>query len=140
MIYIKITVTGEPDTFPFTKVYQYSSKSDEEIFINSAILIKDRLGKNLRININEAILVYSSFIVSELRDSRPIEQIQKNASNLLRPEQVMIGVPETLQKMSFEIMLDDQHMKSIILNTPIQISDYILNNPAKWKADKFYPA
>ncbi len=128
MIYIKITVTGEPDTFPFTKVYQYSSKSDEEIFINSAILIKDRLGKNLKININEAILVYSAFIVSKLRDGIQIEQIKKNASHLLSPEQVMIGVPETLRKMSFEVMLDDGCMKFIVLNTPIQISDYILKS------------
>ena len=128
MIYIKITVKGEPDTFPFTKVYQYSSKSDEEIFINSAILIKDRLAKNLKININEAILVYSSFIVSKLRDGIPIEQIQKNASQLLSPEQVMIGVPETLRIMSFEVMLDDGCMKFIVLNTPIQISDYILKS------------
>ena len=128
MIYIKITVKGEPDTSPFTKVYQYSSKSDEEIFINSAILIKDRLDKNLKININEAILVYSSFIVSELRDNIPIEQIQKNASQLLSPEQVMIGVPETLRTMSFEVMLDDGYMKFIVLNTPIQISDYILKS------------
>ena len=128
MIYIKITVKGEPDTFPFTKVYQYSSKSDEEIFINSAIMIKDRLAKNLKININEAILVYSSFIVSKLRDGIPIEQIQKNASQILSPEQVMIGVPETMRTLSFEVMLDDQHMKFIILNTPIQISDYILKS------------
>ena len=128
MIYIKITVKGEPDTFPFTKVYQYSSKSDEEIFINSAILIKDRLDKNLKININEAILVYSSFIVSKLRDGIPIEQIQKNASQILSPEQVMIGVPETLRIMSFEVMLDDGCMKFIVLNTPIQISDYILKS------------
>jgi len=128
LIYIKITVKGEPDTFPFTKVYQYSTKSDEEIFINSAILIKDRLEKNLKININEAILVYSSFIVSKLRDGIPIEQIQKNASQLLSPEQVMIGVPETLRTMSFEVMLDDGCMKFIVLNTPIQISDYILKS------------
>jgi urease subunit gamma len=128
LIYIKITVKGEPDTFPFTKVYQYSSKSDEEIFVNSAIMIKDRLDKNLKININEAILMYSAFIVSELRDGRPIEQIQKNASHLLSPEQVMIGVPETMRKMSFEVMLDNESIKFIILNTPIQISDYILKS------------
>ena len=128
MIYIKITVKGEPDTSPFTKVYQYSSKSDEEIFINSAIMTKDRLDKNLKININEAILVYSSFIVSELRNDITIEQIQKNASHLLSSEQVMIGVPETLRKMSFEVMLDDGHMKFIVLNTPIQISGYILKS------------
>ena len=128
MIYIKLTVKGEPDTSPFTKVYQYSSKSDEEIFTNSEIMTKDRLEKNLKININEAILVYSAFIVSELRDGRQIEQIQKNASHILSPEQVMIGVPESLRKMSFEVMLDDECMKFIVLITPIQISDYILKS------------
>ncbi len=128
MIYIKITIKGEPDTAPFTKVYQYSSKSDEEIFVNSAIMIKDRLDKNLKININEAILIYSEFIVSQLRDGKQIEQIQKNTSHILNPEQVMIGVPETLRKMSFEVMLDNESTKFIILNTPIPISDYILKS------------
>ena len=128
MIYIKLTVKGEPDTSPFTRVYQYSSKSDEEIFTNSEIMTKDRLNRNLKININEAILVYSAFIVSELRDGRQIEQIQKNASHILSPEQVMIGVPESLRKMSFEVMLDDGCMKFIVLITPIQISDYILKS------------
>jgi urease subunit gamma len=128
LIYIKLTVKGEPDTSPFTRVYQYSSKSDEEIFINSEIMTKDRLEKNLKININEAILVYSAFIVSELRDGRQIEQIQKNASRILSPEQVMIGVPESLRKMSFEVMLDDGCLKFIVLITPIQISDYILKS------------
>jgi urease subunit gamma len=128
LIYIKLTVKGEPDTSPFTRVYQYSSKSDEEIFTNSEIMTKDRLEKNLKININEAILVYSAFIVSELRDGRQIEQIQKNASHILSPEQVMIGVPESLRKMSFEVMLDDGCMKFIVLITPIQISDYILKS------------
>jgi urease subunit gamma len=128
LIFIKITIKGESDVSPFTSVYQYSSKSDEEIFTNAVIMIKDRLDRNLKININEAITVYSAFIVSELRDGKSIEQIQKNASHLLSPEQVMIGVPETLRKMSFEVMLDDRYMKFIVLNTPIQISDYILKS------------
>ena len=128
MINIKIIIKGEPDTAPFTKIYQYSSKSDEEIFKNSAIMIKDRLDKNLKININEAILIYSEFIVSQLRDGKQIEQIQKNTSHLLNQEQVMIGVPETLRKMSFEVMLDNESTKFIILNTPIPISDYILKS------------
>jgi len=91
-------------------------------------MIKDRLDRDLKININEAITVYSAFIVSELRDGKPIEQIQKNVSHLLSPEQVMIGVPETLRKMSFEVILDDNLVKLIVLNTPIRISDYILKS------------
>ena len=91
-------------------------------------MIKGRLEKNLKININESITVYTSFIVSELRDGKSVGQIQTNASCLLRPEQVMIGVPETLRTVSFEVALDDTPMKTIILKTPIQISDYILKS------------
>ncbi len=128
MIYIKITVKGEPDVSPFTRIFQYSTKNDEEIFINSEIMIKDRLSRNLKININEAITIYSAFIVSELRGGKSIKQIQKNASFLLGPEQVMIGVPESMRKISFEVTLDDNSMELIVLNTPIQISDYILKS------------
>lgn len=128
MIYIKITVKGEPDVSPFTRIFQYSTKTDEEIFINSEIMIKDRLSRNLKININEAITVYSAFIVSELRGGKSIKQIQKNASFLLGPEQVMIGVPESMRKISFEVTLDDDSMKPIVLNTPIRILDYILKS------------
>lgn len=91
-------------------------------------MIKDRLSRNLKININEAITVYSAFIVSELRGGKSIEQIQKNASFLLGPEQVMIGVPESMRKISFEVTLDDDSMKLIVLNTPIRILDYILKS------------
>lgn len=128
MIYIKITVKGEPDVSPFTRIFQYSTKNDEEIFINSEIMIKDRLSRNLKININEAITVYSAFIVSELRGGKSIKQIQKNVSFLLGPEQVMIGVPESMRKISFEVTLDDDSMKLIVLNTPIRILDYILKS------------
>jgi urease subunit gamma len=128
LIHIKITVKGEPDISPFTRIYQYSTKTDEEVFINSAIMIKERLNRNLKININEALTVYSELIVSELRNGKPIEQIQKNASCLLGPEQVMIGVPETLRKISFEVTLDDKSMNLVVLDTPIQISDYILKS------------
>jgi len=123
---IKITVKGEPDVSPFTRTFQYSSKTDEEIFANLISMVKDKLDRNLRININEAITAFSALVVSELKDGKSIEQIQKNASALLKPEQVMIGVPETLQQMSFEVTLDDGNKRLVVLDTPIRISDYIL--------------
>lgn len=126
MTLIKITVKGEPDVSPFTRTFQYSSKTDEEIFANLISMVKDKLDRNLRININEAITAFSALVVSELKDGKSIEQIQKNASALLKPEQVMIGVPETLQQMSFEVTLDDGNKRLVVLDTPIRISDYIL--------------
>lgn len=126
MTLIKITVKGEPDVSPFTRTFQYSNKADEQIFDNLISMVKDKLNRNLRININEAITAFSALVVSELKGGKSIEQIQKNASTLLKPEQVMIGVPETLQQMSFEITLDDNTKRLVVLNTPIKISDYIL--------------
>ena len=126
MTLIKITVKGEPDVSPFTRTFQYSSKTDEEIFANLISMVKDKLDRNLIININEAITAFSALVVSELKGGKSIEQIQKNASSLLKPEQVMIGVPETLQQMSFEVTLDDGNKRLVVLDTPIRISDYIL--------------
>jgi urease subunit gamma len=128
LIHIKLTVKGEPDVPPFTRIYQYPSKTDEEIFANLVNMVKDKLDRNLKININEVITAYSAFIVSKLRDGESIEQIQKNAPNLLNPEQVMIGVPETLRKMSFDVVLDDNPVRLVVLDTPIQISDYIIKS------------
>ena len=123
-----MTVKGEPDTSPFTRVFSYPKKTDEEIFMNSATMIKERLDKSLKINTNEALIVYSSYIVSELGENKPVEQIQKNADKILSPDQVLIGVPETLREMSFEAKLDDKPTQVIILNTPIPVSNYVLKS------------
>jgi len=128
LIHVKITVKGEPDTSPFTRIFSYPKKSDEEIFMNSAIMIKERLDRNLKINTNEALIVYSSYIVSELGENRPVEQIQKDSYKVLSPDQVLIGVPETLREMSFEVKLDDKPTQIVILDTPIPVSDYILKS------------
>jgi urease gamma subunit len=93
-------------------------------------LIKEKLKKNLKININEVLVFYSEFIVSELRDGKSVEQIQNNISNLLDANDVMIGVPETLREIFFEINLDNS-TKNIVLNTPIQILNYVLNSEIK---------
>jgi len=129
LIHIKIIVHGEPDTSPFTRIFDYP-KIDEEIFNNSVILIKEKLKKNLKININEVLVFYSEFIVSELRDGKSVEQIQNNISNLLDANDVMIGVPETLREIFFEINLDNS-TNNIVLNTPIQILNYVLNSEIK---------
>jgi urease subunit gamma len=127
LILIKVTIKGEPDVSPIIKLFHYL-KTDEEIFVNSVNMIQDKLNRNLKININEAIVVYSAFIVSELRNGKSIEYIQNNASCILNPEQVMIGVPESMRKISFEVTLDGNSMKMVVLNLPIQTLDYVLKS------------
>ncbi|MFZ0515230.1 MAG: hypothetical protein WAM14_26775 [Candidatus Nitrosopolaris sp.] len=43
MILIKAEVKGEPDVPPFTRVFEYPDKSDEQIFFGFLELIKKNL-------------------------------------------------------------------------------------------------
>lgn len=126
MIHIKATVKGEPDTTPFTQIFFYADKSDEQVFYNCVGMIKEKLNRNLRININESLIVYCAYIVNELRARKPVREIEKNAPNILPADKVMIGVPETLRKISFEVIIDKLSNKGIILKQPIPTSNYIL--------------
>ena len=122
---VKENINGEPDIPPITKIFQYDSDS-ENIFFSSIDLVKQRLSKNLRINLNETITVYCAYIISELRDEKSIESIKENTRKILSQDKVMIGVPESIRKISFEVTLDNKSTVTITLNEPIPTSDYIL--------------
>ena len=126
MIYLKIEVKGEPDVLPFTRIFEHGNKTDEQIFFNSVDIVKEKLAGNLKINTNEALLVYCAYIVNELRAGKSKDIVEKNAPKILSTHNVMIGVPETLRKITFEATIDDLPKEVIIFEEPIPIGDYIL--------------
>jgi urease gamma subunit len=126
MIRITAMVKGEPDAAPFTQAFFYADKSDEQVFFNSVSMIKEKLDKNFRINVNESLTIYCAYIVNELRDRKPARAIEKSAQKILPIEKVMIGVPETLRKVTFEAKIDKLPNKHIILKEPIPTSNYVL--------------
>ena len=125
MIHIKALVQGEPDVPPITQQFQYDSHS-EQIFLNAVDLIKDRLSKNLRINLYETLLVYCAYIVFELRSGKTVSTIQENAHRILSPDKVMIGVPESIRKIVFHVTIDEKPIQVVTFEEPIATSDYIL--------------
>jgi len=126
MIHLRIEIKGEPDVPPFTRIFEHGDKIDEQIFFNSVDIVKEKLVRNLKINTNEALLVYCAYIVNELRSGKSKNTIEKNVSKILSTHNVMIGVPETLRKITFEATIDDLPKEVIIFEEPIPISDYIL--------------
>jgi urease gamma subunit len=124
MIIIKAEVKGEPDVLHFTRIFEYHNKSDEQIFFDSLELIKGKLAKNLRINTNESLALYCGYIVDHLRARISIDSIENNSPTILLPDQVMIGVPETLRIISFEVILDNSPKKTISFREPIPTSRY----------------
>ena len=83
MIHLKIEVKGEPDVPPFTRVFEHGDKTDEQIFFNSVDIVKEKLTRNLKINTNEALLVYCAYIVSEFRSGKSKDMVEKNATKIL---------------------------------------------------------
>jgi urease subunit gamma len=126
MILIKAEVKGEFDVPPFTRVFEYRDKFDEKILFGSLEKIKAKLAKNLRINTNESLALYCGYVVDQLRARISIESIENNAAKILLPDKVMIGVPETLRRISFEVILDNFPKKKLTFHEPIPTSHYTL--------------
>ena len=131
MIDIKAEIKGEPDAPPFIRVFEYKDKSDDLIFYSTVEIIKQKIARKLKINANESLIMYCAYIVSELRAHKSINTIEKNASKILSTDKVMIGVPETLRKITFEAIVDNMPRKQITLDEPMPTSNYILTANAK---------
>lgn len=126
MIDVTVTVHGEPDTAPFTRIFRFCNKADYIILSKVIKSISDKLSNEMRINLNEALYVYLNYIIKELRLHRKANEIIPYASTLLSPEQVMIGVPESLRKISFSILKPTSQRLKITIKKPISTSGYIL--------------
>jgi len=129
MIKIKAIIKGEEDTSPFSKLFEYDTNS-EKIFFNGLKIIETRLSQNLRININETLMLFCGLITQQLREGKSNSEIVDSLSKLLIPEKVLIGVPESIRKISFEVSIDDKTPRIISIVEPISITDYILTNEA----------
>ena len=117
-------VKGESDLF-FTKLFEFRNE-DEVIFHNAIELIKDKLSKNLKLNVNEALLVYCAHIVSELGSNKSESEIVNNSSKILTRDNVLIGVPETLREITFNVTLENIPKKIIKYIEPIPTENYIM--------------
>ena len=121
---VVIVVEGEDDIKPFTKVFDYD-KSNEFIFFNSIDIIKNKISKNLKLNINETLALFAAFVVISLNNSDPVKKIQEHSSQLLSPNQVLIGVPELLRKLTFSVTTDNMTNKTIVIESPIPTEAFI---------------
>ncbi len=81
----------------------------------------------MRININETLNIYLNYIINQLRLHKKSNEIISNLSKLLSPDQVMIGVPESLRKIIFKINAEKKQKLNITITEPISTTSYILS-------------
>jgi urease gamma subunit len=126
VLHARVTVRGEPDTEPLIRVYSCSDEIDEQMLFNSIELIMEKMSKKLRININEALLVYLNCLVEAFRCDKKMDEIVNNASDVLTADQVLIGVPESLREIKFDLMMENMPRRQITLIEPIPVTSHML--------------
>lgn len=81
----------------------------------------------MKININETLYIYLKYVIDQLRSNRNNRsEIKKNIPRLLTPDQVMIGVPESLRKLVFNIKLKRTQRLRLTIVEPIPTTSYVL--------------
>ena len=102
-------------------------KTDYIILSNSIKDINNKLARKLKININETLYIYLKYVIDQLRSNRNNRsEIKKNIPRLLKPDQVMIGVPESLRKIVFNIKLERTQRLRLTIMEPIPTTSYVL--------------
>lgn len=81
----------------------------------------------MRINFNETLNIYVNYIISQLRLNKKCREISLKLSKLLSPDQVMIGVPESLRKISFKINDKNKQELTMAIIEPIFTTSYIMS-------------
>lgn len=87
----------------------------------------EKLSKKLRININEALLVYLNYLIGALRYDK-MDELVNNASDILTADQVLIGVPESLREIKYDLMIENMPRRQITLIEPIPTTANILSS------------
>lgn len=98
---IDVIVQGDLDVAPI----QYTFQQDD-VFTMSVSNTKDLLNRGHKININQVVLLMADMVAGMVRDGNDKENIQQKVCGLIRPEQVMIGVPEMTRHLEFRIGVD----------------------------------
>jgi hypothetical protein len=82
VIHATVTIRGEPDTQPLIRVYYFDDGTDEQIFFNSIAIIKEKISKGMRINVNEVLLMYLDYFFQAFHSGRKVCNIVNDASNI----------------------------------------------------------
>ncbi|MGB7635472.1 MAG: urease subunit gamma [Nitrososphaeraceae archaeon] len=126
MINIQVLVRGEIDTPPFVRIFQYPDKEEESIFFNSVAAIKKKIEMSLKINANETLAIFCAYVVEQMRIYKSQQEIENAARDIISNDQVLIGVPETLREMSFDVAVDNFPEQRIKFFEPMKISNYMM--------------
>lgn len=119
---IAVTAAGiEPRAAPIRKVFEYAG-CDDEVLAASAARIRDMLARGMRLNVNDALLMFAAYVAVSVGEGRDGGRIAGDARAMLAPHNVMIGVPEMLHSIRFEVdMGGGGRVAQVEIDAPIAV-------------------
>ncbi len=114
-------VQGDPDTQPMIIFSGYG----RDVVIESAKAINRKIRGGIRININEAVMAMAAYVMRQIAAGVSADDIGEQVCDLISPDNVMIGVPESMRRLVFR-MTSGSSETVLILDSPIRISRYVL--------------
>ena len=116
---IAVTATSiDAGAAPLHRVFE-NAGCDDEVLAASAAKVKDTLARGMRINVNDALLMFAAYVALSVRDGKDAGRTAGDARAMLGPHNVMIGVPEMLHAMRFEVLMDGRASR-VSIDRPIE--------------------
>jgi urease subunit gamma len=84
----------------------------------AAGLARDRRARGVRLNLPEATAIIASFVMEGARDGRGVADLMEAARTVLARDDVMDGVPETLESVQVEATFPDG-TKLVTVHRPV---------------------
>lgn len=100
--------------------FSFASKDDETMIKYAAqdALRKKHLG--IKLNYKEVGLVICWHIIEQANKGRTLKQVTDSARKLLQSNDVMIGVPEIMQRLVVNVRFKDGKNRQVIVKNPIK--------------------
>jgi urease subunit gamma len=93
-------------------------EKDKLLIFTAALLAEKRLARGLKLNHPEAVAYLTAALLEGARDGRTVAELMHYGTTLLKPDQVMEGVPEMIPDIQVEATFPDG-TKLVTVHHPI---------------------
>ncbi|HSZ79047.1 MAG TPA: urease subunit gamma [Chthoniobacterales bacterium] len=93
-------------------------EKDKLLIFTAALLAEKRLARGLKLNHPEAIAYLTAALLEGARDGKTVADLMHYGTTLLKPDQVMEGIPEMIPEIQVEATFPDG-TKLVTVHHPI---------------------
>ena len=93
-------------------------EKDKLLIFTAALLAERRLARGLKLNHPEAVAYLSAALLEGARDGKTVAELMHYGTTLLKPDQVMEGIPEMIHEIKVEATFPDG-TKIVTVHDPI---------------------